>query len=58
MLSLKDKMDALDQVKNLINESQNVLIAPGMLALGDSLSSALALLFTLRKLPTRCSLSA
>ncbi|OGZ24173.1 MAG: hypothetical protein A2896_00955 [Candidatus Nealsonbacteria bacterium RIFCSPLOWO2_01_FULL_43_32] len=50
MLSLKDKMDALDQVKNLINESQNVLIAPGMLALGDSLSSALALLFTLRKL--------
>ena len=43
-------MDAQSQVKSLIDSSQNILIAPGQQALGDSLSSALALLFTLRKM--------
>ena len=43
-------MDALNQVKKLIQNSQNILIVPGRQALGDSLSSALALLFTLRKM--------
>ncbi len=43
-------MDALSQVKNLIEDSQNILIVPNPQTLGDSLSSALALLFTLRKM--------
>lgn len=43
-------MDALSQVKNLIEGSQNILIVPSPQVLGDSLSSSLALLFTLRKM--------
>ena len=43
-------MDPLDRAKKLVEESENILIVPSRQTSGDSLSSALALLFTLRKM--------
>ena len=43
-------MDAINQAKNLIEKSQNILIFPSPELQGDSLGSALALFYTLKKL--------
>lgn len=43
-------MEQLKQAKNLIEKSENILIAPNPELSGDNLGSALALFFTLRKL--------
>lgn len=43
-------METLDRAQNLIEKSQNILIAPTQEMQGDILGSALALFFTLRKL--------
>lgn len=43
-------MDVLNQAKNLIAKSQNILIIPESEIQGDKLGSALALFFTLKKL--------
>ena len=43
-------METLDKAKNLIEKSQNILIFPSPDPQGDSLSSALALFYTLKKL--------
>ena len=43
-------MDIFNQAKNLIGKSQNILIATSQETQGDSLSSALALFFTLKKI--------
>ena len=43
-------MDVLNHAKKLVERSQNILIVPTHETSGDSLSSALALLFTLRKM--------
>ena len=43
-------MDILNQAKNLIERAQNILIVPAQEIQGDNLGSALALLFTLKKL--------
>lgn len=49
-------MEALNQAKNLIEKSQNVFIAPSPDLGGDSLGSALALFFTLKKLGKNANL--
>lgn len=43
-------MDSMNLVKNLIGKSRNILILPSKELQGDSLGSALALFYTLRKL--------
>lgn len=43
-------MNSLDQAKNLIEKSQNIMIFPSPASQGDSLGTALALFFTLKKL--------
>lgn len=43
-------MDALNQAEKLIERAQNILILPSLPLQGDTLGSAMALFFTLRKL--------
>jgi len=50
-------MEILIQAKNIIRNSQNILILPSPESQGDSLGSALALFFTLRKLGKNANLS-
>jgi len=46
----------LSQAKKLVEESQDILIAPARQSSGDSLGSCLALLFTLRKMGKNANL--
>ncbi len=50
-------MDSLTQAKNLIEESKEILIVPAQPVHGDSLASALALFFTLKKLGKNANVS-
>ena len=50
-------MTSLPQAKNLIEESRNILIVPAQQIRGDSLASALALFFTLKKFGKNVNLS-
>ena len=50
-------MEALIQAKNIIQKSQNILVLPSQENLGDSLGSALALFFTLKKLDKNVNLA-
>jgi nanoRNase/pAp phosphatase (c-di-AMP/oligoRNAs hydrolase) len=43
-------MDVLNQAKNLIEKSRNILLLPSLNSAGDSLGAAFALFFTLKKL--------
>lgn len=50
-------MDVLNQAKNLIENSKNILILPSSDLHGDNLGSALALFFTLKKMGKNVNIS-